>query len=421
MVISKRTVIVGGGIVGLACAHFLRRTGRDVVVIDQGQIGKACSHGNCGLICPSHVLPLAEPGAIGSAIRSVFQPASPFRVHPSLDWRRWYWFWRFARRCNTTDLVHGGRSIQPLLESSMRLYQELVAAGELDCEWEQRGLMYVYRDPRRLRDYEPTNRLLTEQFGEPARLLDEHALRELEPALKPGLAGGWYYEHDAHLRPDKLVATWRQRLAERGVQFRESCDFRRFEAQGRSARCALVDAPELDNGQLTADEFVIATGALTPFLEGELGCRVPIQPGKGYSLTLPRPTNCPRIPLIFPEHRVAVTPMQSGFRLGSMMEFAGYDASLPAARLELLVRGAVPYLDIPAREPGWEEWTGWRPMTWDSLPIIDRAPRFQNVWIAAGHNMLGVTMAPATGQLIAELVAGQTPHIDPRPYRHDRF
>ena len=149
----------------------------------------------------------------------------------------------------------------------------------------------------------------------------------------------------------------------------------------------------------------------TPLLNEQLGCRVPIQPGKGYSLTMPRPPACPKIPLIFPETRVAVTPFQSGYRLGSTMEFAGYDESIRPERLQLLKDGATGYLHEPYCEPVLEEWFGWRPMTYDSLPIIDRSPKYENVIIAAGHNMLGLSMAPATGKLVAELAAG---HSAPR-------
>ena len=151
----------------------------------------------------------------------------------------------------------------------------------------------------------------------------------------------------------------------------------------------------------------MATGAWTPLLNRELGCKVPIQPGKGYSITMPRPAKCPTIPLIFEEHRVAVTPMQSGYRLGSIMEFAGYDRTINPRRIEMLRSGASHYLLEPTAEPVVEQWYGWRPMTPDSLPIIRRSPARNNVVIAAGHNMLGLSMAPATGKQVAEMLSGE--------------
>ncbi len=174
-------------------------------------------------------------------------------------------------------------------------------------------------------------------------------------------------------------------------------------------------------GEFEADAFVVATGALTPRLEGLLGCKIPIQPGKGYSVTMPRPSVCPRIPLIFPETRVAVTPFETGYRLGSTMEFAGYDDSIRPERIQLLKDGAAPYLREPYGEVVEQEWFGWRPMTYDSVPILDRSRRHENVWVAAGHNMLGMSMAPASGKLVAEMMTGQAPHLDTAPYRLSRF
>ena len=205
-------------------------------------------------------------------------------------------------------------------------------------------------------------------------------------------------------------------LQTRGVAVREECAVSAIRRENGHARAVLTD-----QGELAADAFVIAAGALTPLLQRELGCKIPIQPGKGYSITMPRPAICPTYPLIFEEHRVAVTPMKSGYRLGSTMEFAGYDSRLKRKRLALLRAGASHYLREPYTEPVEEEWFGWRPMTYDSVPIIGPTPALANVLIAAGHNMLGLAMAPATGRLVAELLGGERAHIDPQPYGVGRF
>jgi D-amino-acid dehydrogenase len=212
------------------------------------------------------------------------------------------------------------------------------------------------------------------------------------------------------------MASWRRVLEARGVAIREGCGVSGFEREDGRATAVVTT-----QGPLTADAFVVAAGALTPRLRKPLGCRVPIQPGKGYSITMPRPARCPTFPLIFEEHRVAVTPFRSGYRLGSTMEFAGYDATLNRRRLGLLGEAARHYLLEPACAPVEEEWFGWRPMTWDGKPIIDHSPALRNVLIAAGHNMLGLSMAPATGKLVKELLDGETPHLDPAPYSVRRF
>jgi D-amino-acid dehydrogenase len=264
--------------------------------------------------------------------------------------------------------------------------------------------------------YAATDDLLRTEFGAPARPFPGDAVRDLEPALRPGLGGGWLYESDAHLRPDRLMRSWRAHLEQHGVIIREECEVRGFVRDGQRARAMTTAA-----GELAADAFVLAAGAWSPFLNEHLGCRLPIQPGKGYSLTTPRPATCPRLPMIFEEHRVAVTPMQSGYRLGSMMEFVGYDDTIAPKRIGYLKQAASLYLHEPAGEPVEETWAGWRPMTPDGLPVVGPSPAMDNVMIAAGHNMLGLSMAPGTGKLVAELLDGRPPHLDPAPYSPRRF
>ncbi len=413
---GRHAVVIGGGVIGTACAYFLMRSGWRITLIERGQFGRGSSHGNCGLVCPSHVLPLAEPGMVAQGMKSLFKRNSPFAIKPRFDPALWSWLLHFAARCNTRDMIAAGRGIQPLLLSSIALYQDLVERESLACEYQTRGLLFAYRSREGMRAYAATDALMSETFQCPARQVDGEGMAELEPALRPGLAGGWFYHDDAHLRPDKLMAAWRSVLEAEGATIRENCPFRGF--QFRNGRALAADT---EHGEITGDTFVVAAGAWTPTLNKQLGCRVPIQPGKGYSLTMPRPEICPQIPLIFPETRVAVTPFQSGYRLGSTMEFAGYDESLRPERLELLKEGAAPYLKEPYCEPVLERWFGWRPMTYDSVPIIDRIPKHDNIMIAAGHNMLGLSMAPATGKLVTELIEGQSPHLDPQPYRITRF
>ena len=408
-------VVVGGGVIGAACAYYLAKSGRKVTLLDRGGFGMGCSHANCGFVCPSHVLPLAAPGAPLQALKAMLSRNSPFSIKPRFDPSLWGWLFRFARRCNRRDMMASAHAIQALLNSSRKLFDELIQTESIDCEWEAKGLLFVFRTRGALEHYAETDRLLRESFGLPSERFDADALAGLEPALKPGLAGGFLYRSDAHLRPDRLMSSWRGVLERLGVAVRENCEARGFQSESGRAVAAVTD-----QGEVPAGDFVLAAGALTPGFQKQLGCPIPIQPGKGYSITMPRPGVCPSYPLIFEEHRVAVTPMKSGYRLGSTMEFAGYDATLNPRRLALLKDGAAHYLREPFAGPVEEEWFGWRPMTADGKPIIDRSPALPNVLIAAGHNMLGLSMAPATGKLVAELLNGETPHIDPRPYRAGR-
>ncbi len=413
---KQHIVIVGGGIIGTACAHYLSIAGSQVTILEQDRHGSGCSHGNCGYISPSHVLPLTEPGAVKEGIRSLFQPDAPFRIKPRFDPALWKWLTKFALRCNQQDMLQAAQGIHVLLESSMSLYCELLDREEMECDWEKRGLMFVFQSREMFDRYAETDHLLREHFGVGAIRIEGEELAEREPALKSGLAGAWHYEHDAHLRADRLLSAWRKRLEQAGVEIREHCEVNGITSQGSDAL-----AVKTNRGEIAADQFVFATGAWTPFFNKILGCKIPIQPGKGYSITMPRPELCPQYPMLFPEVRVGVTPWKSGFRLGSMMEFAGYDRSLSEARVQMLKEGAARFLRQPYAEPIEERWYGWRPMTYDSVPIIDRVPRFGNVFLATGHNMLGLSMATGTGKLISELITGETPHLSLTPYRVTRF
>ncbi len=414
---QQRIVIVGGGVIGTACAYYLAKAGRAVTVLDRGEIGGACSHGNCGYVCPSHVLPLAVPGAVWATMKTAFARNSPLKVRTGYALRNLGWFLRFARKCNRRDMLAAAVGIQALLNSSRRLYDDLLETEGFDVEWDTHGLLFVFQTEKAFHHYEETDTLLRTEFAMPAERWDAAELRAKEPALKPGsAAGGYLYKSDAQLRPDVLMAGWRAAVEKLGGTFVPNCEMTGFKSAGETA-----SAVTTTKGEFPADSVVVATGAWAPLLNRELGCKLPIVPGKGYSLTLPRPAVCPTYPMIFEEHRVAVSPFRTGFRIGSTMEFAGYDDRMNRDRLKILRDGAAVYLADTGAAEATEEWWGWRPMVYDGKPVIDRTPRFGNVTVAAGHGMLGLSMATGTGKLVAELVTGEKPHVDPAAYGLARF
>jgi D-amino-acid dehydrogenase len=412
---APTAAVIGGGVIGAAVAHYFSKAGWNVVVVERNTFGSGCSHANCGLIVPSHILPMAAPGAIWNVLKTMFKPRSPVRLKPRIDFRLWSWLFQFARRCNRQDMLAAAEGIKALLDSSRSLFVELLRDEKMDVEWEEKGLLFVFQSEKPFEHFAETNELLAEEFSAPARKLTGAELTASEPTLKEGAAGGWLYENDAQLRPDRLMAEWKRGLERRGVRIMEYCEAKELIRYGRSAK-----AVRTSQGDVEADAIVFAVGAWTPLLADVIGCRLPIQPGKGYSLTMERPANCPRTPMIFEEHRVALTPFPSGLRLGSMMEFNGFDAVLDRDRLSILREGAAHYLKEPLDGAVQEEWWGWRPMTVDGNPFIDRAPNWENLWAAAGHSMLGLSQAPATGKLLVELATGAEPHVDPKPYRIGR-
>lgn len=413
---GQSVLIVGGGIVGIACAHYLSQGGFRVTVIDQNTIGGSCSHGNCGFICPSHVLPLTEPGAFKVALKSLLNPNAPFRVKPRFSPALWNWMWQFAKRCTHRQMLEAGVHLKAILDSSMTEYRKLIAEQSLDCEWKQSGLLYVLQTRKGMEAFSETDRLLAEHFDVEARRIESDQLPEFDAALKPGLAGAFWYEGDTHVRPDVLNRNWINRLQENGVQFVEKCRLEEIiKTSGK------ITSLETSAGQMKADHYLFAIGAWSARLSSKLDCRIPIEPGKGYSVTMSRPAICPTHPMLFPEHKVGVTPFDNGYRLGSMMEFAGFDETIPDWRIEQLRKSARPYLVEPFTSETYETWYGWRPMTWDSLPIIGRVPRLDNGYLATGHNMLGLSLAAATGKLVSEIMQGRTTHIDAAAFSPARF
>lgn len=413
---ADRVLVVGAGIIGIACAHYLSRAGFSVSVIDQGRVGGGCSHGNCGQIVASHVLPMTDPAALRAGLISLVQRDAPFKVRPQWRVGMLWWLLQFARRCTRGRMLDAARHQQAILESARREYASLVAADDIDGEWRSDGLLYVLRTRRGMAEFAAVDAMLRDEFGVAARRLEGDELPAFDPALRVGLAGAFHYAGDASVRPDALVSEWAAALKDRGVRFEEN---RRL--SGARTRSGAVVSVETDRGPISADQFVIATGAWTSRLASTFGAALPLEPGKGYSLTTSRPAKCPSHPMLFPEHRVGVTPFRDGFRLGSMLELCGFDASIPRRRIAQLVSSAGHYLVEPEGTGVREAWSGWRPIAWDSLPVIGRLPRLGNVVLATGHHMLGMTMAPATGRLVAEIVGGRPPHIDPAPFSPARF
>lgn len=407
-------VIVGGGVIGLACAVELAEAGREVVLLERARLGDGASSGNCGLLTPSHSLPLTQPGMVRKAIAWMAREDAPIYVRKRLDLGFLLWGMRFARRCREPAMRAALRGRGALLELSRALYDDFVARHAPDAEYETVGLLEVYATEAGRAAAEPAHALLAEQ-GVASTPVAPDALLAREPALREGLAGCQWYPRDAHLRPEALLRGLRRRALALGVRIVEGAAADGFEcgargvagvsAAGRVWRCA---------------QLVLCAGVWSPPLGRALGLRLPIQAGKGYSITTLRPASCPAVPLLLKEANMAVTPWASGLRLGGTIEFAGLDAELRPARLDALRRGAARFLREPlGAEP--VEWCGFRPMTPDELPLLGRAPRAPNAIVATGHGMMGVSMAPATARIVRELIGGELPSVDLAPFAPDRY
>ncbi|NNL77093.1 MAG: FAD-binding oxidoreductase [Desulfobacterales bacterium] len=410
-----KVVIIGGGVIGAAIAYYLTKKGWSVTIIDKDRFGCGASHGNCGLIVSDHVLPLNSTDNLIKGFKWIFKKDAPLFIKPRIDPELAKWLIRFALRCNQKDILISAQGRKTLMQGAIDLYAGLMSEETLDCEWEVKGALHIFKSRKEYENYGSDDGL-KKQFAVSETPLDRTSLLKQEPAVGDNVTGAWFSKHTAHLRPESLMKELKRVLLQQGVEIIEQTEVTGFQSENNKAVAA-----NTRNKQYPADQFVWATGAWAPMLNDSLGCKLPIQPGKGYSVNMPRPRSSPSIPCFFQETGVVMTPFQKEIRLGGTMEFSGNDESLNRVRLDTLLLAAKGYLrsvDITSIK---DEWCGLRPMTCDGLPIIDRSPRLENVMIAAGHNMLGLTMAPATGKLVCEMLSGETPHVDPYPYRVSRF
>ncbi|MDQ3695805.1 MAG: FAD-dependent oxidoreductase, partial [Chloroflexota bacterium] len=370
-------------------------------------------------VVPSLAGPVPAPGLVGTSVRWMLRPESPLYVRPRADPGFVRWLLGFWRRCNRRDHEAGFAAVGELGRQTLALYDALRAAG-VEFEEHRTGLVYAYRQRAALEhDFAALGQLRPFGYRDIA-LLDGAGLRELEPALAPGLAGGYWIERDRHLRPDSLVRGLREWLRRAAVEIRSGVTVTGFDhARGR------VRALGTSDGVVPiTDAVVVCAGVWTGPLLRRAGVRVPIEMGKGYSLDfVPSPLPEPvRHALYLHEDRVAITPLAGRLRLAGTMELSGLNHQIEPRRVAAIARAGAGFLrDWPEGATPDTVWAGGRPMTPDGLPVIGLAPGFGNLAIASGHAMLGVTLAPATAEAIAELLTTGAAPAAIAPFRADRF
>lgn len=409
-------LILGGGVIGLSCALSLLKAGASVRVLEQGTPGCGSSHGNCGTITPSHAAPLTMPGMMGLALRSMWQGDAPLYLNPRFDGPRLRWLMGFARRCNWRDFARATEVRSAILQRSRHLLGEWIRNEKLACEFTEAGELYVYRTASLQAADERHHAAVLDRLGVVVQRLRGDEVETMEPALKPGVAGGLFHPGDARLRPDRYMAELARRVVESGGIIESGARIDRLDTDaGR------ITTAHSSRGAFHGDQVVMALGAWSPLLARQLKLRLPMQPGKGYSLTYTRPQRAPRHALVLREPSVCVTTWENGYRLGSTMEFSGYAEGLNRPRLDALRRGAASALHEPEGPELLEEWWGWRPMSMDEIPLIGRSTRWSNLLLATAHGMLGVSMSAATAELIASMLGGPVAGINPAPYAPARF
>lgn len=415
----SRIAIVGGGVIGVCTAYYLAERGARVTIVEQGDIASGCSYGNAGLIVPSHSVPLAAPGVLWRGIKWMRDPESPFYIRPRLDRDLVRWLWRFRGFCTDAHLHHAVPVIRDLSHLSLGLFRELADRGTVDFGFRQDGVLMVYRTAAALAEGRHEARVLGDA-GITAKVLDGDGARAVEPALRADIAGGVYFPDDAHVTPDRFVIGLGRVVERMGVTVRTGTEVLGFSTTGRR-----IAAVETTRGDIPCDDVVLAAGSWSPRVAKALALDLPIQAAKGYSITYEQPANGPRVPMLLVESRFAVTPMRGErvdtLRLGGTLELAGLDLSIDRRRVRAITRGARDYLTLPQEMKLLEVWRGLRPCTPDGLPLIGRPRRWDNLVVAAGHAMIGLSLGPVTGKLVAQTIAGEKPLLDLGPLDPDRF
>lgn len=415
---SKSIVIIGGGVIGLSTAYYCARRGHRVTLIDRNPEQRdGCSFGNAGMVVPSHFVPLATPGAVSTAFKWMFNPESPLYIKPRLDWDLITWGLRFMRASNARHVERSAPLIRDLSFASRECFEELAALPENDFGLVKRGLVMLCKTAQAL-EHEGAFAKQANELGVPAEVVDAKGLAKLDPDVTMDVAGGVYFPKDCHLSPNRFMAGLKRQCDALGVKFAWSHEVQ--ELTHRSSRVTELSSP---GEKFTADEIVLCGGSWSPTLVDQLGLKLPMQAGKGYSLTMTKPRQLPQLCSIFTEARVAVTPMGNTLRFGGTMEIAGLNEDINPVRVQGIIKAVPKYFPnfTPEDFAGIAPWRGLRPCSPDGLPYLGRTARFANLTIATGHAMMGLSLGPITGKLVSQIVSGEKPAMDLRLLNPDRY
>lgn len=410
----KDVVVIGGGVIGVACAAELARRGVNVTVLERDRIGHGCSFGNAGWLTPSQATPLANPNMLLKSFKWMLDPESPLYIQPRLDPAFLRWLLEFLLASRKDKFERGAAALVEICRASVDLWEEVAKRNPDSFGFERHGLLAVYERPESLEAANAAVDLVC-RSGVRAERWTSDEIREREPAIVGKQVGGYFYPDDAHCEPYKAVKVLQREAESMGARFLEGTEVFSI-SEGAGPRRL-----KTTRGEMTADQIVVATGPWSEAIGRMLGFRLPVIGAKGYSIVLPPAQPHPKRSIYLIERKVAVNPHRDSLRIAGTLELVRNDFSINTRRVDVIVRGAKGMLNIGDQPVPREIWRGLRPCTPDGMPAIGRARGRGDIWLALGHQMAGLKTAPGTGLLLAQLMTGETPKFDPEPFRADRY
>lgn len=421
--IEKPIIIIGSGIIGLFSAYYILKSGRNVVLIDSSDGSDGCSFGNAGMVVPSHFMPLAAPGMIEKGLKWMMDSQSPFYVKPRLSLSLLKWGINFYKSANSKKVDLAIPALKDLGMLSKKLYKDLHDENLFDFNFEEKGLL-MYCKSQEVLDEEAHVAEIANRIGIEAKVLNSDQINKLEPEVSPNVAGGVFFTGDAHLYPNKLVKNLKKYLLENGTEFIYNSEVVDFEIEGDTITKIKIKK-EHKFEIIACSEVVIAAGSWSELLAKKLSLNLPVQAGKGYSVTEEQKAGKNiKIPSIFVEARVAITPMDNTLvRFGGTMEIGGLNDKINLNRVKGILK-AIPeyYPDYTVSLPSLDKiWYGLRPCSPDGLPYIGRINKLKNLIVNSGHAMMGISLASGSGKIVAEMIHNSIPCLDIKQFEVQRF
>ncbi|MGB0523005.1 MAG: NAD(P)/FAD-dependent oxidoreductase [Flammeovirgaceae bacterium] len=414
----KKVVIIGDGALGLCSAYFLAEAGFEVEIVTNSSAHQEdnCSYGNAGMIVPSHFIPLAAPGVIKQGLKWMLNAKSPLYIKPRLDLKLMQWLWNFFKSANLQNVLRAKHLLKDMHLQSRELFAQLEQKHQ-SFQFKHQGLMMLYNSAK-CQDEEENLAEEAQKLGISTKVYSQPELATLEPALRPNVLGGVLYESDAHLHPNHFMKVMKSILIKQGVGFRYEMTIERFQTSNSTIRYALAGSKRIEG-----DEFLVCAGAWSTSLANQLHMNLPLQGGKGYSVSIPNIPKNLNYPSILCEAKVAMTPMGNSLRIAGTMEIAGTDLSIRKTRLQGIQEQVPNYLSKfdPTWFNGRKVWAGLRPISPDGLPYIGRSNKWTNLSFNTGHAMMGLSLSPISGKLIAELLSTNQTSLDIHVLDPNRF